>query len=75
MLRSVGLPVAYRESTAVQQLADQGQRPPENLFREIADRIERIRSLAANSDIGGEAEGHQIGHECKQILSSISALG
>ncbi len=47
----------------------------EQPVREISTRIERIRSLAANSDIGGEAEGHQISHECKQILSSISTLG
>jgi hypothetical protein len=59
----------------VQQLEDQGVRVRENLLGEIAVRIERIKSLAANSDIGGEAEGHQISHECKQILSSISTLG
>jgi len=58
----------------VQQFAHQGSRARENLLGEIATRIERIRSLTANSDIGGEAEGHQISHECKQILSSISAL-
>ena len=59
----------------MQQLVDQEDRIRENLLGEIAVRIERIRNLAANSDIGGEAEGHQISHECKQILSSISALG
>lgn len=59
----------------MQQLVDQGDQIRESLLGEIVTRIERIRSLAANSDIGGEAEGHQISHECKQILSSISALG
>jgi hypothetical protein len=38
---------------------------------EIAARVEKIRSLAANSGIGGEAEGHEISHQCRQILVRI----
>ena len=46
----------------------------DDVIKDIATRIERIRNLAANSDIGGEAEGHQISHECRHILSRIAAL-
>jgi hypothetical protein len=46
----------------------------EDFVRDIATRVEKIKSLAVNSDIGGEAEGHEISHQCRIILSRISAL-
>jgi hypothetical protein len=46
----------------------------EDLVRDIAARVEKIKSLAANSDIGGETEGHEISHQCRLILSRISGL-
>jgi hypothetical protein len=46
----------------------------EDILADIATRIEMIRNLAANSEIGAEAEGHEISHQCKQILSRIYAL-
>jgi hypothetical protein len=53
---------------------DNRQDVVEDILADIAARIEMIRHLAANSEIGGEAEGHEISHQCKQILSRISAL-
>lgn len=54
--------------------ADTRQDSIEDVVTDIAARVTKIRNLAANSDIGGEAEGHEISHQCKQILSLISAL-
>lgn len=40
----------------------------------IATRLEKTRILAANSEIGGDADGHGISRLCKQILRRISSL-